>query len=75
MSAFRAESLLGKEAYKPSGERLGRIEAIGMGRDRTPTRVGVRLNELGAELSFFTLAGARLSGDQLIIGPGTAPAN
>ena len=46
-----------------------------MGRDRTPTRVGVRLNELGAELSFFTLAGARLSGEQVIIGAGTAPPN
>lgn len=75
MSAFKAENLLGKDAYRASGERLGRIEAIGMGRDRTPRRVGVRLNEPAGELSFFTLAGARLSGDQVIIGAGPASAN
>lgn len=56
---FPIDRLMGKEAYDGSGHRIGLIEAVGMGRDRVPRRIGVRLSADGPALKFFTLAGAR----------------
>ncbi len=62
--------LWGREAYRPSGEYLGRIEAVGMGRDRVPRRVGVRSHRDDSALTFFRLAGASLEGDRLTLDTG-----
>jgi hypothetical protein len=66
VDTLRVEDLFEKVAFAESGRRLGRIEAVGMGRDRVPRRVGVRLGE-GPELRFFALAGARLDNGHVVI--------
>jgi hypothetical protein len=63
----RVEDLWEKQAYGESGQRLGRIEAVGMGRDRVPRRVGVRSDDGGPALTFYALAGATIAGDRVVI--------
>ncbi|MBO0701550.1 MAG: hypothetical protein J2P38_01360 [Candidatus Dormibacteraeota bacterium] len=70
MSVLRPDELWGRDVYDASGRRLGRIEAIGMGRDRLPRRVAVRLDEARVQLTFFSLAGARVTGDRVVIADG-----
>jgi hypothetical protein len=56
------------EAFDGEGRYLGVIEAIGMGRDRVPRRVGVRSGPNGSPLRFFPFTGARLDGSRVILG-------
>jgi hypothetical protein len=67
METPTAEDLWEKEACDESGRRLGRIEAVGMRRDRVPQRVGVRVDGGGPALRFFTLIGARLDGSTVVL--------
>jgi hypothetical protein len=67
MGAFTVADLWKREAYTESGWRLGRIEAVGMGRDRVPRRVGVQADGGGPRLTFFSLTGARLDGERVIL--------
>jgi hypothetical protein len=66
VDTIRVEDLFEKEAFAETGRRLGRIEAVGMGRDRVARRVGVRLGE-GPQLRFFALAGARLDDGHVVV--------
>jgi hypothetical protein len=66
MDTPAADELWDREAYDGAGERLGRIEAVGMGRDRVPRRVGVRSGRAG-RLRFFTLVGARIVDGRVVI--------
>jgi hypothetical protein len=61
------EDLWEKDAYAQSGERLGRIEAVGMGRYRVPRRVGVRARDDRRRLRFYELTGASISGDRVVL--------
>ena len=63
----RVQDLWEKEAYAESGERLGRIEAVGMGRDRVPRRVGVCAPDGERALRFYTLTGADISRDRVVV--------
>jgi hypothetical protein len=67
MDAPTVEDLWEREAFSESGERLGRIEAVGMGRGRVPRRVGVRSEAGGPALRFFSLTGARLDGARVVL--------
>jgi hypothetical protein len=67
MGTLRVAELWEKEAWSGAGHRLGRIEAVAMGRDRVPSRVGVRLDGRGRGLAFYGLTGARLDGDRVIL--------
>ena len=67
MDAFRIDDLWEREAYTDSGQHLGRIEAVGMGRDRVPRRVGLHCEGDGSMLRFFRLAGARVAGGRVIL--------
>jgi hypothetical protein len=67
MDVFAFEDLWEREAYDGTGHRLGLIEAVGMGRDRVPRRVGVRSGTDGPRLRFFALDGAMLDGGRVIL--------
>jgi hypothetical protein len=62
MVPLAIDHLWEREAYDETGRYLGRIEAVGMGRDRVPRRVGVRSGRARV-LHFFMLTGARLDGE------------
>ncbi len=64
--SFAIEDLWDREAYAATGEHLGRIEAISMGRDRLPRRVGVRSGR-DRKLQFFALTGASLRGRRVVL--------
>jgi hypothetical protein len=66
-NGLRVDDVWDKEAYSETGQRLGRIEAVGIGPDRTARRVGIRTDEARNELLFFPLGQARLAGDRVII--------
>jgi hypothetical protein len=68
MVPLAIDDLWEREAYDETGRHLGRIEAVGMGRDRVPRRVGVRSGRARV-LHFFMLTGARLDGERLVIAP------
>ena len=70
MEALKAADLWGKEVYSAGGQGLGKVEAIGMGRDRVPNRIGVRPDEHGPQLTFFALAGAKLVDGRVILAAG-----
>jgi hypothetical protein len=67
MKVLAFEDLWEKEAYDGMGHRLGLIEAVGMGRDRVPRRVGVRNGAEGSPLRFFALNGAALKGGCVVL--------
>jgi hypothetical protein len=69
MDALRTEDLWERGAYDATGRYLGSIEAVGMGRDRIPHRVGVRARG-GNAIKFFPLEGARVDGTRVLL---TAP--
>lgn len=71
MDGLSVDDLWEKDAYNESGERLGRIEAVALGRDRVPVRVGVRSDGGASTLKYFSVAGARLFGGRVVIA--TAP--
>ncbi|MBO0683101.1 MAG: hypothetical protein J2P45_08105 [Candidatus Dormibacteraeota bacterium] len=73
MEAVKPADLWGKEVYSQGGERLGKVEAIGMGRDRVPRRVGVRPDEHAPQLTFFALAGAKLADGRVILDAAGSP--
>ena len=66
MDPLTIDEIWEREAYAGTGEHMGRIEAVGMGRDRVPRRVGVRSSG-GRPLRFFALAGARLDDGRVIL--------
>lgn len=68
MDVLKFEDLWEKEAYDATGQLLGLIEAVGIGRDRVPRRVGVRAADGETPLRFFSLAGARLDGSHVVLG-------
>jgi hypothetical protein len=55
-----------REAYLESGQRLGRIEAVGMGRNRVPRTVGVRVDSRH-RLRFFPLTEARVADGRVFL--------
>jgi hypothetical protein len=59
MDAWQTRDLWRKRAYDSRGQYLGSIEAVAMGRDQVPRRVGIRLSG-GRSLTFFSLEGAHL---------------
>jgi len=59
--------LWGQELFNEAGESLGRIEAVGMTRDRVPRRVGVRSAERGSRLCFYPLAEVRCVDGRLVL--------
>jgi hypothetical protein len=65
MDLVSAAGLCDKEAFDGEGHYLGPVEAVGMGRDRVPRRVGVRSGMPGSPLRFFTLSGARFDGRRI----------
>jgi len=67
MDALTHTDLWGREAFSESGRCVGVIEAVGSGRDGIPRRVGVRAEGGGRALTFFSLTGARLDGDRVIL--------
>jgi hypothetical protein len=74
MDVLALEDLWGREAYDGTGQRLGLIEAVAMGRDRVPRRVGVRIGAAGPPLRFFALDGATLeAGRVVLVVPGPLP--
>jgi hypothetical protein len=56
-----------KDACTGSGRHLGRIEAVGMGRDRVPRQVGARFEDGGRQLTFYALTGARVEGGRVVL--------
>jgi hypothetical protein len=66
MDAPRTPDVWNKAAYDSSGRFLGSIEAVGMGRDRIPRRVGVRAPG-GNGITFFSLEGAEVLGKRVIL--------
>ena len=67
MDALTVEDLWKRDAYSESGRCLGRIEAVGTGRDLVPRRIGVRSEEGSRRLRFFSLIAARLDGRWLMV--------
>ena len=67
MDVLAFEDLWEREACDGTGHRLGLIEAVGMGRDRVPRRVGVRTGADGPPLRFFTLDGAALDAGRVVL--------
>jgi hypothetical protein len=59
--------LCDKEAFDSAGRYLGVVEAVGMGRDRVPRRVGVRSGLGGPPPTFFSLAGATFEGNRVVL--------
>lgn len=68
MSTFAIEDLWDREAYTATGQHLGRIEAVGMGRDRQPRRVGIRSGR-ERRLRFFALEGASVYDGRVVLEP------
>jgi hypothetical protein len=64
---LRVEHLWRKEVFRESGEHVGRIEAVGIGRDGSPRRVGVRWKAGGRALAFFHVARVRLDGSRVLL--------
>jgi hypothetical protein len=66
VETLSAEDLWDREVYSETGQRLGRVEAVGMGRDRVPRRIGVGSNGGSQALRFFRLTEIRLSAGRVI---------
>ncbi len=67
MDVLSATGLYEKEAFDSGGHYLGLVEAVGMGRDRLPRRVGVCSGMHGSPLRFFTLSGARFEDQRIVL--------
>lgn len=67
VGSLRVEDLWGREVFRESGEHLGRIEAVGVGRDGVLRRIGVRREGSGRALTFFAVARARLDGTRVLL--------
>ncbi|HLH70790.1 MAG TPA: hypothetical protein VKY90_17685 [Candidatus Dormibacteraeota bacterium] len=65
--------LWGQELFSEAGEHLGRIEAVGMTRDRIPHRVGVRSAAGGSRLRFFPLTQVQRVDGRLVLGGAPPP--
>jgi hypothetical protein len=66
MDAPRTPDVWNKAAYDTAGRFLGSIEAVAIGRDRIPRRVGVRAPG-GYRIRFFSLEGAEVRGRRVIL--------
>ncbi|HZU16365.1 MAG TPA: hypothetical protein VFD01_07195 [Candidatus Dormibacteraeota bacterium] len=67
MDTLRVEDLWDQDVFGPAGERLGRIEAVGMTRDRVPRHVGLRSAAEGSRLRFYPLARVRRAEGRLVL--------
>jgi hypothetical protein len=67
VDALSVGGLCDQEAFDGAGNFLGVVEAVGMGRDRVPRRVGVRSRLDGSPLTFYTLVGARVDGCRVVL--------
>jgi hypothetical protein len=66
MEDLQTQDLWKKEAYDSGGRYLGPIEAVALGRDRIPHRVGVQVNGR-TPIRFFSLEGAQVDGKRVIL--------
>jgi hypothetical protein len=66
MDTLTVGDLWNREVFTETGQRLGRVEAIGMARDRVPRRVGIRSRQRGAALRFFPAGRFGLADGRLV---------
>ena len=67
MGTPRVEDLWERDAYDEFGRLLGRIEAVGMSRDRVPRRVGIRRDDNASALMFYSLTGATIADARVVV--------
>jgi hypothetical protein len=67
MGTFSVADLWRREAFTDGGRRLGRVEAVAMGRHGVLRGVGVRSDGRGRALRFHRLSGARLEDERLVL--------
>jgi hypothetical protein len=63
------QEMWNRDVFDRHGNLLGRVEAVGMSRDRTVRRVGVRARGTDPALRFIRVSQLVVDGDHLIFDP------
>lgn len=67
--SYDRHEMWNRDVYDVSGNHLGRVEAVGMSRDRTVRRVGVKARGTDSSLRFIPVAQLLDDGDRLVFDP------
>jgi hypothetical protein len=70
--SYKRHEMWNREVFDRSGNHLGRVEAVGMSRDRTVRRVGVKARGTERSLRFIPVTQLVDDGDRLIFDPDAA---
>lgn len=64
--SYQRQEMWNRDVYDASGNHLGRVEAVGMSRDRSVRRVGVRARSTDQSLRFIPVGQLLDDGERLV---------
>ncbi|HEX4216579.1 MAG TPA: hypothetical protein VIA06_24950 [Candidatus Dormibacteraeota bacterium] len=67
--SYQRHQMWNRDVFDGSGNHLGRVEAVGISRDRTLRRIGVRARGTERALRFISVTQLTDDGERLIFDP------